>query len=129
MGVKQTFLNMAAGGMKLLQGAGFVPPPRPDNTANAPADPAVVTGSYEFIIPQMFGDTAIVNTPVIPPGFRDNATPMPLNLYGLSGLTGGGVTGLTPNVSQGAVFYVDPETGSYVDLSQIYGVNVGGAVQ
>lgn len=121
MPMRSMFKTMASGWRELFAGAGYVAPPAPGNRSNAPADPSVVTGNYEFIIPQMYPSQNIVNVPVIPPFGRDWGQ-LPLNLYGLSGLEGGGSTGLVPNVNQGAVFYYDENTGNYVDLSMLVGV-------
>lgn len=112
---------------KWLGGLGYVAPPDPGNQANAPADPPVQTGGYQFIQETMYGpadllnstgdDQAIVNIPTVPPGYRDSDK-YPVNEYGLSGLEGGGTTGDVPNQwgQQGSVLYFDPTTGLYIDL-------------
>lgn len=123
--MNKLFAGAAQGFKTLFSGLGYVPPPQPGNTANAPANPSVQTGSYGFIIPQMFDGvgTRISDIPEIPPAFRDWGQ-MPLNLYGLSGLEGGGSTGAVPNVNQGAALYYDPDSGSYVDLGLLGAVGV-----
>lgn len=121
---KGAWESLTSGWKQVFSGAGYVAPPQPGNTANAPADPAVQSGSYQYIIPQMFPNDDITNVPFIPP-FGQDWGAYPVNLYGLSGLTGGGSTGLTPNVNQGAVFFYDEGTNSYIDLSQLSGVPQG----
>lgn len=116
------YKTFGQGWADLFRGAGFVPPPRPDNTANAPATPPVQWGSYQYIIPQMFdgGGSSITDVPVIPP-FGVDWAQMPLNTYGLSGLEGGGSTGQVPNVNNGATLFYDSDSNSYVDLSLLGG--------
>lgn len=118
------FKSLADGWRQVFTGEGYVPPPMPGNMANAPADPAVVTGSYEFIIAQMFPSRAITDIPAIPP-FGVDWGQYPLNGYNLSGLTGGGSTGLVPNVNQGAVLYFDTDSGNYYDLAMLPGYQAG----
>lgn len=114
------FKTLTQGWVDLFSGAGYVAPPQPDNRANAPADPAVETGSYGFIIPQMFqaGGAMITDIPVIPPFGRDWGQ-IQLNSYGLSGLTGGGSTGDVPQIVNGQTLYYDDSSGQYYDLSQL----------
>lgn len=117
------YVTAVQGFKALYAGAGYVAPPQPGNTANAPANPSLQTGNYEYIIPQMWPNRRITDIPVIPPFGRDWAA-YPVNTYGLSGLEGGGSTGQVPNVNQGATFYFDPDTGQYIDLSLMQGVAV-----
>jgi hypothetical protein len=112
-----------------IRGGGYVPPPDPGNTANAPASPPVQTGDYQFIQETMYGaaddlnstgaDDSITSIAPIPPAYRDWSE-FPVSEYGLSGLEGGGITGDAPNQfghsEQGQVLYFDPNTGLYYDL-------------
>lgn len=120
--MKSMFESLTAGWVDLFRGAGRVPNPDPGNQANAPANPSVVTGNWQFIIPQMFDGvgTNISDIPVIPPAFRDWGQ-YPVNLYGLSGLEGGGSTGIVPQAQQGATLYFDSDTGQYIDLNLLTG--------
>lgn len=105
---------------EFFRGLGYVQPPNSGNRANAPADPPVQEGNYQFIQWQMLGgagdNQAIVNVPEIPPAFRD-WDGYPVNEYGVSGLTGGGAfaSGM-PLITNGPILYFDEATGLYVDL-------------
>lgn len=105
---------------RLFSGAGRVPQMDAGNTANAPAAPPVQAGSYEYIQPAMFADQSILEIQAIPPGYRDWDY-MAVDGYSISGLSGGGATGLVPQITQGAVFYFDPDTGQYLTLSEMPG--------
>lgn len=102
-----------------VAGLGYVPPPDPGNTANAAADPAVQTGTYQFIQGSMLGgygdNQSIVEIAGIPPAYQDWSQ-YAVNEFGLSGLEGGGATGLVPQVINGQTLFFDPETGMYIDL-------------
>lgn len=99
-----------------LTGLGYVDPPDAGNRSNAPANPPVQEGSYEYIIPQMFASQDIVNVPAIPPNYQDWAQ-YPVSLYGLSGLEGGGSTGDVPIVVNGRTLYYNEVTGMYYALN------------
>lgn len=127
---KSVFASLTAGWKAVFQGAGFIAPPNPGNMANAPANPSVQTGNYQFIIKQMFDGigSMITDIPVIPPAFRDWGQ-YGVNVMGISGDTGGGATGDVPQISNGATFYYDDDSGQYVDLNllnQVTGVATGG---
>jgi hypothetical protein len=121
--MKKMFKTLASGWIDLFRGAGQVPNPEPGNMANAPADPSVVTGNYQFIQHQMFDGPSsdVTDVPEIPPQFVDWGQ-YPLNVFGLSGLEGGGSTGDVPQADQGATLYYDSESGMYIDLNQLSGV-------
>lgn len=119
---KSMFLSAGQGFAKLFRGLGYVPNPDPGQSANAPANPSVQTGSYQYIIPQMmdrFG-VAITNVPTIP-GWGVDWGQYPLNDMGLSGQLGGGATGDVPQLGPGGSLYFDPGSNSYLDLSMITG--------
>jgi len=103
---------------QLLAGLGYRAPPDPGNTANAPANPPVQYGNYEYIIPQMYPNQSIVNIPYVPSEFQD-WDQYALNVQGISGLEGGGATGDVPQIENGSVFYYDTTTGQYVELPSI----------
>ena len=103
-----------------MAGLGYVKPPDPGNTANAPAPAPVQTGSYQYIQQAMFGGSgdnqSIVNVPSVPPAYRDNGM-YAVNSYGLSGLTGGGTdNGEDDVLTNGPVLYYDEKTGLYVNI-------------
>jgi hypothetical protein len=102
-----------------MAGLGYVKPPDPGNSANAPAPAPVQTGGYQFIQPAMFGaggdNQSIVNVPSVPPAYRDSGA-YAMNSYGLSGLTGGGSTGEVPDVDNGPVLYYDEISGLYINI-------------
>lgn len=109
--------------VRFFNGAGRINPPDPGNMANAPADPPIPSGNYQFIQPTLYGgagdnqDLVTINS--IPPSYQDNAA-YPVNLFGLSGLDGGGSTGLVPNPfgTQGNVLYYNQSDGMYYDIGQ-----------
>lgn len=103
---------------QFFAGLGYVAPPDPGNTANAPAAPPVQTGPYEFLQPFTYQrDNRLSDIPTIPPGYQ-NWDQFPLNLFGLSGLEGGGITGNVPDQynQQGASLYYDSSNGLYINL-------------
>jgi len=111
-------MGMPAAFTKMLTGLGWIKPPDPGNTANAPADPPVQEGTYGFIQLSMFGagdQQDIVNVPFIPPAYQDTNL-YPVNHFGLSGLEGGGSTGNVPQVTNGSILYFDPATGQLINL-------------
>ncbi len=103
-----------------IAGLGYVPPPNPGNTANAPAPAPVQRGTLQFIQPDFTGGSgdnqAIVNIDPIPPAYQDTQA-FGFNVMGISGQTGGGSTGIVPDIDNGAILYYDPETGQYIDLT------------
>jgi hypothetical protein len=116
--MRKLFKSLTQGWVDLFTGAGYVAPPQPGNMANAPAEPSVVTGSYQFIIPQMFDGRSVMITdvPSIPPFGRDWGQ-YAVNGYGLSGLEGGGSTGNVPQPGPGGSLYYDSDTNQYYDLN------------
>lgn len=126
---KPMFLSPLIGLRDFMRGLGYVPQLSAGNMANAPADPPVQTGDYQFIQETSYGaadtlnstgdDQSIVNIPVVPPGYRD-WDQQPVNEFGLSGLEGGGTSGNVPDpwTEQGNVLYYDTASGLYIDLGQ-----------
>lgn len=114
------FKSLTQGWADLFRGAGYVMPPQPGNTANAPGDPAVVTGNYEFIQWQMWDGagvrSSIASVPHIPVWGMDWGQ-YGVNVAGLSGDFGGGSTGDVPQPGPGGSLYYDDTTGQYIDLS------------
>lgn len=110
-------MDPMAGQLALIMGAGIVAPPSGQNEDNAYSAPPVQTGSYEYIIPQMFPDVTITNIDTIPTAFQDWSA-YGVDSFDVSGLTGGGFTGDIPQVVNGPIVYYDQSTGLYVNLSQ-----------
>jgi len=123
------FLNPLAGFRQFMAGLGYVPVPDPGNQGNAPANPPVQTGDYQFIQEDMYGpvdllnstgrDNSITSIAPVPPAYMDSNA-YPVNEFGLSGLEGGGISGVVPNpfYGQGNTLFYDETTGLYVDLGQ-----------
>lgn len=116
------FKSLTQGWVDLFTGGSPIPNPDPGASAIPPADPAVVTGNYQFIIPQMFdgagGYSGIAAVPHIPDWGMDWGQ-YPLNVEGLSGAFGGGSTGDVPQPGKGGSLYYDPETNAYYDLGTL----------
>ncbi len=120
--------------VQFFAGLGYVPPPDPGNTANAPADPPVQEGNYQFLQPFLYQrDDGLTDIPNVPPAYQDWVQ-FPVNLFGLSGLEGGGSTGMVPDqfAQQGASLYFDPASGMYVNIgsgvsSPVLDTSIGGA--
>lgn len=108
---------MLAAWKQLFIGAGPVAPLDRGNTANAPAEPPIQAGSYEYIQSYLFPNQSLLSLPVIPPAFRD-WNQFPLNQFGADGLTGGGVYGgKATEIPSPPVLYYDETSGTYVDLT------------
>lgn len=88
------------------------------NMANAPGNPPVQFGTYQFIQPPFFPSMAITDIPTTPPMYRNDGTDMQVNVYGLSGRSGGGTTGDVPGAEQGGVYYFDPTTNQYLETDE-----------
>ena len=101
-----------------LDGEGFVSPPDPGNSANAPGMPNVQTGDWQFIDPVAYqgGGSQITDVPLIASNWQ-NWDQIGLNGFDASGLTGGGVSGGTDaNIVDETALYFDTQTGIYYDL-------------
>ena len=105
----------------------YVQPPSGGARDIAPGNPPVQTGNYQFIQSFFFDNAGSGNStteiPDVPPAYQD-WNQFPVNLYGLSGLTGGGITGDVPDpyTSQGASLFFDPSTGLYYDVRDVNNV-------
>lgn len=110
--------NVISGWLAVLQGKGYVAPPNPGNTANAPGDPPVQTGSNGFIQAFAFQGQGhkITDTPFVSPAWQDWGQ-YALNVGDPSGITGGGYT-QSPDVltPQETDLYFDTTTGLYYNL-------------
>jgi hypothetical protein len=101
-------------------GLGYVEPPDPGNRANAPADPPVQQGNYQWLqMPADWTDNRTTNIENIPPAYRDLGN-YAVPVFGLSGLEGGGSTGDVPELDNGTILYYDNTTGTYKNVQVVY---------
>jgi hypothetical protein len=80
------------GFLRVLYGAGKVPPPDPGARDIAPGNPPVQAGNWQFIQPVFFSDAGLQSPDrigVVPPMYRDWPD-YQVNQAGLSGQLGGG---------------------------------------
>jgi hypothetical protein len=110
-------MNMLSGWQAVFRGIGTVYIDA-GNLANAPGNPPVQQGNYEWIQDYLYRDESygLSQIPEIPAPFRDWSG-YPLNLDDGSGNFGGGDNaGLDYQVATAPVLYYDTETSLYYDI-------------
>ncbi len=102
-----------------MSGLGRIAPPDPGNTANAPADPPVPAGTYQYMQPFAYLgiDGRITDIPHISPAYQNNGE-FAVAFGDAGGFLGGGANsiGNQTNIPTETAMYFDPSTGLYYNL-------------
>lgn len=107
--------NFNTGLANFFRGVGGIRPD-PGNEANAPGDPPIPGGTYQFVQTEMVFGPSRMNVPVTPPAFVDWGQ-YGVQVYDPSGNTGGGVySGDATETPDENDLYFDASTGLYYDL-------------